>query len=79
MLEAALQQHHRPPGLALIFILIALGVLYVAWRTRWLGRLRTLLGVSRMRRELQGYRISPVSLIPLAVLVIVVVVLVVEH
>lgn len=79
MIPVAALQHHQTPGLGLILVLIVLGLLYVAWRTRRLGRLRTLFGVARMRRELHDERISPVSFLPLAVLVIVVVVLLIAR
>jgi small-conductance mechanosensitive channel len=77
--QAALNPHHRAPGGVLLAVLILLAILYVAWRT---GRLRGLWSLARsrsLRNELRDHRISPLSLLPLAVLVIVLVVLLIAH
>jgi len=77
--EAALHPHHRAPGGFLLLVLIVLAILYVGWRT---GRLRGLWSLTRargLRNELRDHQISPLALLPLAVLVIVVVILLVAH
>lgn len=76
--SAALQHHHTPSGV-LLAVLVALAILYAGWRMGWLGRLRAGQRARRLRDELNEQRISPVSLIPLAVLVVVVVLLIVNH
>jgi hypothetical protein len=70
--------HHRPSGL-LLFVLIVIAILYVAWRTGNLGRLRLGGRATRLRADLRDQRISPFTLMPLALLVIVVIVLLVAH
>ncbi|HET9094996.1 MAG TPA: hypothetical protein VFN36_07900 [Solirubrobacteraceae bacterium] len=74
-----LQHHHHPPSGPLLVAVIALAVLYVAARTGRLGRLRTGWRAARVRQEMRGVRVSPLGLVPLAVLVVVVVVLVAGH
>ncbi len=79
IVTAALAQGHRTPTGLVLVLLIVLAVLYVAWRTGRLGRLRAGTSARRLRAELRGVRISPFSLLPLAVLVIVVAVLLIAH
>ncbi len=74
-----LQHHHRPPSGPLLAALIVLAALYVGARTGRLGRLRSGLRAFRVRQEMRGVHVSPLSLVPLAVLVVVVVVLVTAH
>ena len=72
--------HHRTPSGWILAALIGLGVLYVAWRTGRLGKLRGVVaGVPRLRNELRALKIRPLTLLPLMVLVIVVVVLLVTR
>lgn len=77
LLTAAL--HHQRPSGALLAALIVLAVLYIGWRTGRLRRLRSGIRASRLRADLREHRFSPVSFIPLALLVIVVVVLLIAH
>jgi uncharacterized membrane protein YidH (DUF202 family) len=77
--SAALTNHHHTPSGLLLFVLIVIAILYVTWRTGNLGRLRNGLRATRLRSDLRDQRISPFTLMPLALLVIVVVVLLVAH
>jgi hypothetical protein len=76
---AAITHAHRSPGGLLLIVIVALALLYIAWRNGRLGNLRGTLRTLGLRRELQEHRISPFSLVPLGVLLIVVVVLVIAH
>lgn len=75
---ALINHHHHPSGLLLV-VLIVIAVLYVGWRTGNLRRLRIGGRATRLRADLRDQRISPFTLLPLALLVIVVVVLLVVH
>jgi cytochrome c biogenesis protein CcmG/thiol:disulfide interchange protein DsbE len=75
---APTNHHHTPTGWFLA-ILIALALLYVAWRMGRLGKLRSLTGVLRLRGELKGVRVRPVALLPTALLLVVVVALLLNH
>ena len=79
LIPTALVRHHQAPGIVLVMVIVVLGLLYVAWRTGRLRGRRPLLGVSRAREELKETRISPFTLVPLALLVIVVIVLILAH
>ncbi len=70
--------HQTPTGWLLAF-LILLAVLYVAWRSGHLGRLRGAAGSLRLRGELRGVRIRPTALVPTALLLIVIAVLVITR
>jgi hypothetical protein len=61
--------HQAPTGWLLV-ILIVLGLLYLGWRTGRLGKLRSAAGGLRLRGELKGIRISPLALVPTALLLI---------
>lgn len=75
---APTSHHHTPTGWFLA-ILIALALLYVAWRMGRLAKLRSLAGVLRLRGELKGVRVRPVALLPTALLLVVVVALLINH
>jgi cytochrome oxidase Cu insertion factor (SCO1/SenC/PrrC family)/thiol-disulfide isomerase/thioredoxin len=75
---ASTNHHHTPTGWFLA-LLIALALLYLAWRMGRLGKLRSLAGVLRLRGELKGVRVRPVALLPTALLAVVVVALLINH
>jgi cytochrome oxidase Cu insertion factor (SCO1/SenC/PrrC family)/thiol-disulfide isomerase/thioredoxin len=66
---------HQTPTAWFLVLVILLALLYVGWRTGRLGKLRSGLGVMRLRNELRGVRVRPVALLPTALLVVVVVAL----
>ncbi len=68
-------RHHHTSGGVVLIAVIVLAVLYVGWRSGLLGRLWAGVRSSSLRGELREHRISPFTLLPLALLVIVVVVL----
>ncbi len=70
--------HRAPTGWPLV-LPIAVAVLYFAWRTKRLGKLRTAARGLMLRNELRGIRISPLALVPTALLLIVIVVLVITR
>ncbi|MDE3132758.1 MAG: hypothetical protein KGL15_01685 [Acidobacteriota bacterium] len=79
MILAALAQHHRGPNGWVLGALLVLAIVYVAW---WRGRARGGHGgsrLARLRADLRDQRIGPLTLLPLALLVIVIVVLLVAH
>lgn len=77
--SAALLRHHHLPNGVLLAVLIMIAILYVGWRTGRLRNLRPGRRLRLLRGDLREQRISPFSLVPLAVLVIVIVVLLVAH
>jgi hypothetical protein len=80
MMLAALAQHHRGPSGWVLGALIVLAILYFGWR-RGRGRSSQNLSgrLTRLRAELPDLRIGPLTLLPLALLVIVIVILLVTH
>ncbi|MGH7211365.1 MAG: hypothetical protein ACREF1_07890 [Acetobacteraceae bacterium] len=79
MILPAVVEHHRTPTGPLLVVVIVLALLYVAWRTGRLRRLRGLSGAARLRSELTGLRIRPLAFLPLTVLVIVAALLLILH
>jgi hypothetical protein len=80
MTPAVLAEHHRNPSGWLLAVLIVLVIVYFGWR-RSRGRSSQSLSdrLTRLRAELSDLRIGPLTLLPLALLVIVVVILLVAH
>ena len=84
LLAAIRDNHHTTPTGWFLLLLVLLVVLYVLWRS---GRLRALVGAVGARRAAgarrgllpEGVHVSPVALVPLALLLIVVAVLVISH
>jgi hypothetical protein len=76
---AALTNHHHTPSGLLLFVLIVIAIVYVAWRTGNLGRLRIGGRATRLRADLRDQRISPFTLMPLVLLVILIIVLLIAH
>ena len=78
-ITASVVDHHHTPSALVVVVVVAFVLLYIAWRT---GRIKSLHARNRTlnwRAELRESRISPYSLIPLAVLVIVVVLLLIAR
>ena len=71
--------HHTRPSGPLLVIVIIFAVLYFAWRTGRLRGLRGHAGLARMRSELRGLRVGPLTFLPLALLLIVVGLLLLAH
>ncbi len=79
LVAAAPSIHHRGATGWFLALLIVVGLLYLAWRSGALGRWWAHAGRMRLRGELKGIRIRPVTLLPSLVLLIVVVLLLIEH
>ena len=79
IVSTILATHHRSPTGLLLVVVIALVVLYFAWRLGHVGKLRGVARIWRLRQEARGLRIRPMSFVPLLVLVIVVLVLLIGH
>jgi len=70
---------HKTAAALFLALLIVLALLYVGWRTGRLGKLRSAVGVMRLRGELRGVRVRPIALLPTALLLVVVVALLINH
>jgi hypothetical protein len=75
LLAAVAVHQHRSPNALVVVVVVAFALLYIAWRTGRIKPLRSRPRALNWRAELRESGISPLSFIPLAVLVIVVVVL----
>lgn len=71
--------HHRAPSGWLLLVIVLLVLLYVAFRTGRLGKLSNALRDGRVRGPKRRLQVSPLALLPTAVLVIVIVVLLLTH
>ncbi len=70
---------HRAPTGWLLVLPIVVAVVYAGWRTGRLRKLRIAGRGLRLRNELRGIHISPLALVPTALLLIVIVVLVITR
>jgi hypothetical protein len=79
LLAATHASGHRAPTGWWLAVPIAVALLYAGWRTGRLAKLHTAARGIRLRNELRGVRISPLALVPTALLLIVIVVLVIAR
>jgi hypothetical protein len=79
ILAAAQDSDHRAPTGWLLAVGIVVALLYFAWRTKRLGKLRSAVAGLRLRSELRGIRISPLALVPTALLLVVIAILLISR